>query len=271
MPELGEVEVVRRNLVRWWEGRRASKVRLRDESLLKNSDAGRLETALTRRLETAERRGKYLMCHLAGDRTAVFHFRMTGKIIRCDDPEREYARLSWYVDETGWLSFVDQRRLGTAHLMTADELASYEPLVEMGPEPEDLTVTRLRGSCTGRRLLKTALLDQAIVAGVGNIAISELFWRLEIRPDVRCGELSDRQLGRLIEEMPRYFEEVVEFSMADEIEYLQEGGADNPFAIYGRDGAPCPRCQTALAKTRVGGRSSFYCPVCQGEDDLASQ
>lgn len=264
MPELGEVEIVRRNLLQWWQGRAAAEVRLFDERLLKNAAFDEFERALGGRLDRPARRGKHLLCHFEGGKTVIFHFRMTGKIIRCDEPDPEYARLSWFVDGVGWLVFKDQRCLGEARVFDQDELACYAPIAKLGPEPQDVTVEHLREVCSDRRMLKTALLDQSVVAGVGNIAVSELLWRLELAPDVRCGALSGDDWRRLVEEMPRYFEEVVEASMADEVHYLEEAGAANPFRVYGCDGEPCPRCGAELEKTRVGGRSSYYCPDCQG-------
>lgn len=267
MPELAEVEVVRRNLVEWWEGRAASKVCLFDEKLLNETDTDALVQTLGEPLQEAGRRGKYLLCHFAGGQTVVFHFRMTGKIIGCDEPEPDYARLAWRVGDT-WLVFKDQRRLGEARLFaSADEFAAYEPLVKMGPEPEDVTVDYLREVCSDRRMLKTALLDQSIVAGVGNIAISELFWRLKLAPGVKCGELTDDDWQALVDEMPAYFDDVIEFSMSDEVWYIEEAGGgqrESPFRIYGRAGEACPRCGAELEKTRVGGRSSYFCGECQG-------
>ena len=264
MPELAEVEVVRRNLESWWQGRGASQVRLLDEDLLRETEPEDIRQVLSTPLERPERRGKYLLCKFRSARAVVFHFRMTGKIIRCDEPDPKYARLSWYVDGVGWLVFKDQRRLGHARLFDESELDEYEPLQKMGPEPEDVTVAHLRDACSGRRMLKTALMDQSIVAGVGNIAISELFWRLRFSPDVTCGELSDDDLERLVEQMPRYFDEIIEKSMADEVMYVEEAEMTNIFEVYRREGEECPRCGTAIEKRRVGGRTSYFCPRCQG-------
>lgn len=263
MPELAEVEIVRRNLDRWWVGRAADEVCLFDEQLVKETKPARLESALTERLERADRRGKYLVCRLAGGQVVVFHFRMTGKIICCEVPEPKYARLSWHVDGVGWLVFKDQRRLGDARVFSADEFPEYEPLRRMGPEPEDVTVDHLRGACTGRRMVKTALLDQSIVAGVGNIAVSELLWRMRWPPDVRCGDVDDEDMGRLVEEMPRYFDEIIDRSSAEEVRYVEEADTENVFDVYGREGEECLRCGGTIQRERIGGRSSYFCGECQ--------
>jgi len=262
MPELAEVEVVRRNLEQWWIGRQAVDVCLIDGELVDDDDGDALVDVLQRPLRSARRRGKYLSCHFDGQ-VLVFHFRMTGKIICADCPNPDYARCSWHIPQMGWLVFKDQRRLGSLRRMSSDKFHNYAPLEAMGPEPEDVTVEDIRGACTGRRLLKTALLDQSIVAGVGNIAISELFWRLELAPDIKCGQLTETDWRHLIRELPSYFDEIIEASMSDEIDYIEEGAGDSPFQIYGRGGRNCPRCGSDIQKTRVGGRSSYYCESCQ--------
>lgn len=267
MPELAEVEVVRRNLERWWQGHGADEVCVFDEKLVEKASVKAVQKALRTPLRRASRRGKYLSCELDDGSVLVFHFRMTGKIICCDVPEPDYARLSWHIDGVGWLVFKDQRRLGRLRLLDADAYENYEPLKKMGPEPEDVTPDYLQSVCSKRRMLKTALLDQSVVAGVGNIAVSELFWRLKFGPRIKCGELDEEDWQRLVDEMPVYFDEIIERSMSDEIKYVEEAGGPNIFCVYGRAGEDCPRCGTILQKRKIGGRSSYFCPRCQGEPD----
>lgn len=265
MPELAEVEVVRRNLEKWWLGRPAREVRLLDSKSLKQGSLRELEAAFLTPLEALSRRGKYLTAHFESGDAVVFHFRMTGKIVLSETPEPRFARLAWLIDGVGWGVFKDQRRFGEVHLLGPGGLAAYEPLMKMGPEPEDLTLEELRAKISDRKMLKSALLDQAVVAGVGNIAVSELFWRCGIAPESRGGDLSEAQWEALVVEMPRYFDEVIERSMADEIDYIGEaGGGENIFDVYGHQGEPCPRCGEPIALSRVAGRSSYFCPPCQG-------
>ncbi len=263
MPELAEVEVVRRNLSRWWRGRSADRVCILDEKLVESGESDALQAALKEPLKKAGRRGKYLFCHMACGQVLVFHFRMTGKIVCGDKPDPKYGRLSWHVDGAGWLVFKDQRRLGHLCLLSEETLDDYRPLKEMGPEPEDISVDYLRGVCSDRRLLKTALLDQSIVAGVGNIAVSELYWRLRFAPEIKCGQLDEEDWRRLVEEMPLYFEEIIEKSMSDEILYIEEGGTPNDFQVYARFDELCSRCGGTVDKRKVGGRTTYYCPECQ--------
>lgn len=267
MPELAEVEVARTRVEQWWRGRVAEDVRVLDEGVLDgDGDVADLEDALAQEVLAVRRRGKYLIVDFDGGQSAVFHFRMTGKITISEQPKRRFTRLSWLVAEVGWLVFDDARRLGGVALFDGDPCELYAPLVAMGPEPYDLAdgaALRAQLGATRRRL-KDALLDQKIVAGVGNIAISELFWRVGLAPEVRAHEVSDAQLDALVAEMPGYFDWLVEDQMADEIVYLGEGKAQNPFSVYKREDEPCPRCEEPIARATFGGRSTYYCPRCQG-------
>ena len=265
MPELAEVEVVRRNLEVWWKGRRADRVRIEDDAVLKEGRPEALREALEDRLKAAHRRGKHLICEMETKGWVLFHFRMTGKIVRRERLEDgDYRRLGWRVGPSSWLVFKDQRRLGGVRWFEEDPRRTYPSLAKMGPEPEALSVEDIRQAGTGRRMMKSTLLDQEVVAGVGNIAISEVFWQWGWSPRVRIGDLDDGELSRLVEVLPDYFDGVLEASMGDEVHYQNSGGAENIFAIYGREGEPCECCGKAVERAKVGGRSSYYCPGCQG-------
>lgn len=264
MPELPEVEIARRNLERWWEGRTADEVVLLDDKLLVETDASDLVDALQQPLESADRRGKYLLMQMADGRTVMFHFRMTGKILCGEGSEPEYARLSWHVPELGWLSFVDMRRLGDARVFTSEQLADYESLADMGPDPLEMTADDWHEALPdGRRLVKTALLDQSIVAGLGNIAASELMWRLGLPPRAKCRDLTDQHYERLAELVPEYVEAVIAEEAGEEITYIEEDLEVNPFQVYRREGEACPTCGAEIARQDVGGRSTYYCTSCQ--------
>ena len=266
MPELPEVEIARRNLERWWEGRAADEVAVLDEKLLVETEADELADALRQPLEEADRRGKYLLMRMADGRTVMFHFRMTGKIVRGEGPEPDYARLAWRVPEVGWLTFVDMRRLGDARVFTPDQLADYESLAEMGPDPLEMTADDWREVLPERRMFKTAIMDQSVVAGLGNIAATELMWRLELPPRMKCGDLTDEHLEELADLVPEYVESVIAAEAGEEITYIEEDLEVNPFQVYRREGDPCPRCGTAIENRKVGGRSTYYCPSCQAAE-----
>lgn len=266
MPELPEVEIARRHLERWWEGRAADEVVVLDEKLLVETEADELVDALRQTLERADRRGKYLLMRMADGRTVMFHFRMTGKIVCGQESEPEYARLSWRVPETGWLAFVDMRRLGDARVFEPEELDDYDSLADMGPDPMEMDAEDWREVLPSGRLFKTSILDQSVVAGLGNIAASELMWRLGIPPRGKCGDLTGQDLEALAETVPRYIESVIAEEAGEEITYVEEDLEANPFQVYRREGEACPSCGTAIEKQDVGGRGTYYCPACQSAE-----
>jgi formamidopyrimidine-DNA glycosylase len=264
MPELPEVEIVRQNLERWWEGTSADEVVVHDEKLLVDVAADQMVDALKREMVEAWRRGKYLVAKFDDDSAVVFHFRMTGKIVCGDDPEPEYARLAWHVPRTGWLAFKDPRRLGRAEYLAPGELEAYEPFGRMGPEPTGLSGEQLRDILPENRLLKSALLDQDTIAGLGNIAVSEIFWRMGLPPRAKTRSFDDQQFDELADAIDAFVDETIAVEGGDEVEYLAEGRDDNPFHAYGRDGEPCERCGADIETVKVSGRTTYFCPECQG-------
>lgn len=263
MPELAEVEIVRRNLEAWWT-RPASEVCLHDPQLLTRGTPAQLQELLCGAIPDIDRRGKYLVFRFDGDRALVAHFRMTGKFVRAPEPNVRFARLSFDAADGEWLVFKDPRRLGHVEVFAPGELSAYKPLNELGPEPIGLASDELARRLSPRRRLKDALLDQKVVAGVGNIAVSEIFWRLKLPPDVRVSALDKGMVGALGNEIGRYFEQLIDLQASDEVVYIGEGGpAENPFDVYGREGEPCPRCAAVIERVVIAGRSSYFCPDCQ--------
>lgn len=259
MPELGEVEIVRRNLEKWWVNQSAKQIVILDGEVF-SSGQERFETTMAQVAAKAGRRGKYLFVTFDNKNVIVFHFRMTGKITLEASPNTRFTRVAWQVDD-GWLCFKDARRLGHIDVFSAEEFQNYQPIERMGPEPFDITGAQLRERA-GKRILKSALMDQSVIAGVGNIAVSEVFWRLRIAPDILASQLTDDQWDDLASGLSDFFSEVIESDAADEIEYVNQGGP-NTFDVYGRLGEPCPRCGAVIARLKISGRSSYYCPVCQ--------
>jgi len=265
MPELAEVEIVRRNLERWWIGRAAQEVIVADDDLIVPSSREAVITALSEPAYAAMRRGKHLWVELGPSRHALlFHLRMTGKITLEDTPQARFTRLAWLIPEVGWLCFKDSRRLGTLEHLAPGLITSSAPINKLGPEPDALDgpSLKLRFGRSARRV-KELLLDQRVIAGVGNIAVSEVFWQLGLHPSVRPKQLDDDDYQRLSDALTSHFAQLLVSEQADELHYVNQGKAQNPFMVYLREGQPCPRCQAPLERMTFGGRSTYYCPRCQ--------
>jgi formamidopyrimidine-DNA glycosylase len=282
MPELPEVETVRRGLAPVLEGRRLSRV-VQNRPDLRWPLPERFAERLTgRRVERLGRRSKYLLADLDGGETLIVHLGMSGRMLV------EGAMLGEFVHEAGRLPahdhvvfevedgprvvFNDARRFGAMDLWPTDRLENHRLLENLGPEPlgNAFSAAHLAARFEGKRTpVKAALLDQRIVAGLGNIYVCEALFRAGIAPDRLAGSLSRERVERLAAIIRETLEEAIaaggsslrDFRHADgELGYFQ-----HTFRVYGREGEPCvrPGCSGTVARLVQSGRSSFHCPRCQ--------
>ncbi|HET7568322.1 MAG TPA: bifunctional DNA-formamidopyrimidine glycosylase/DNA-(apurinic or apyrimidinic site) lyase [Gaiellaceae bacterium] len=273
MPELPEVESVRRQLEPGLVGRRFVHVEISDPRLVRPYDPAEVAAELQdEQVAAVERRGKYLIVRFESGRVLLVHLRMTGSFLHAprgglqDDPHR---RAVVKLDDGSDVAYRDVRRFGTWLLLEPGEAQPYLD-AKVGVEPLDavFTAAHLGERLSRRRApVKAALLDQRTLAGMGNIYVDEALWRARINP-LRPAESVDRdELRRL----HRAIRAALEHGIARQGSTLRDyrlpdggGGAmQDEFKVYGRDGEPCDRCGTPIAKTRVGGRGTWYCPRCQ--------
>lgn len=278
MPELPEVEVCRVQLWQWTRGRRIVDVVARDPAVIRDRTSTLPSAALAggeARLrgivigatpEEPRRIGKRIGWTFEGrDDGLLLHLGMTGQWLRRgagDEPR--HAKLALVLDDDAWLWLTDPRRFGYIVPWPAERIEAALRR-EMGPDalrdPPDAETLRER--LRGRRAVKVALMDQRVVAGVGNIHASEALWRTRIHPDTPCEALTGDRIAALAAVLPEQMREFVDRMLADgEHAYVNLGGP-NPFDVYDREGEPCPRCATPIAASRHAGRSTFFCPRCQ--------
>lgn len=277
MPELPEVETVRRVLEPQLAGAVIDSVCIRDPKVIAHPDAEAFkESAKGRRIETLSRRGKFLIATLDdGSRIAV-HLRMTGCLLITPSgyPEEKHTHVVFTFADGRELRFSDTRRFGRLWLIRKDEEDSFTGISRLGPESDDPIISgeylskKLGGK---RKTIKESLLDQAVVAGIGNIYSDEILFAARIAPTRRAYTLSmdeRERLARAIPERIAFFTETNRISPED---YLRTKGKDyrnTPYIrIYGREGEPCPECGALLRRTVIAGRGSTYCPSCQGAED----
>jgi formamidopyrimidine-DNA glycosylase len=275
VPELPEVESVRRALEPVLVGRRFDRVQIDDTRLVRPFEPAEVAAELEgERVEALERRGKYLIVRFESSRVLLIHLRMTGNLLHApggslsDDPHR---RAVVRLDDGSDVAYRDVRRFGTWLLLEPGEAERYLA-AKVGDEPLDalFTAARLGERLAGRRgALKAALLDQRTLAGLGNIYVDEALWRGRINPLRPAGSLDPGELRRL----HRGIRAALEHGLARQGSTLRDyrlpdgssGSAQDEFHVYGRGGEPCDRCGTPISRTTIAGRSSWFCPNCQPE------
>ncbi|HEU0193228.1 MAG TPA: bifunctional DNA-formamidopyrimidine glycosylase/DNA-(apurinic or apyrimidinic site) lyase [Gaiellales bacterium] len=271
MPELPEVETVRRGLEPVLAGRVLERATILDGRLTAPDDP--LAVALELDGEhflAVDRRGKYLLFRFQTGRILVCHLRMTGNFLYASGavPGPGNLRATWELDDGALVFYADQRRFGTWRLVEPGGLDDYLRL-RAGPEPldGDWTAEHLRAATRRRRApVKALLLDQLVVAGVGNIYADEALWEARVHP-LRPGERLDMPaVRRLHDAVIAVLERGIAAQGASIRNYRGADGASGSmqerFAVYGRDGLPCLRCGTPIAKIRVAGRGTHFCPRC---------
>jgi formamidopyrimidine-DNA glycosylase len=272
VPELPEVETIRRQLAPALEGRRIVEVEVRDPRWCEPAPPEAIEDALRgRTIERAGRRGKYLILSLEDDVHLVMHLRMTGNLLLSDEPEDpQHLRVAFMLDDGRRLLFVDVRRFGTGDvLLGGDALDEYfESRLGVEPLSSDFTAEALRALARGRKQpVKAFLLNQERIAGVGNIYADEALFRAKIHPLRTVGTLKRQQIEALREGVVDSLQLGIDSKGASIDDYRHVDGArgsfQDRFLVYSRAGKTCVRCGTTIVKLRAAGRGTYICPNCQ--------
>ncbi len=260
MPELPEVEIMSRNLHRWMAGHTIKVVEVLDPKLNVES----LRSVEDQKVIRVYRRAKYAIIELAGGQSLVLHYRMTGKTVLDPDGQRK-ARIRWVMDTGQVVSFEDPRRFGTCERIASADGSEYFAERNLGPEPwptrRDAAwwQTQLAGL---RGPIKPALMRQDRVAGLGNIAASEILYRAKIHPTVPVPMVRARGWTDLAQAVPAFIEHTLQEESGDEIAYVNMGGAGS-FQVYGHAGEACSACGTLIERMVQSGRSTYFCAGCQ--------
>jgi formamidopyrimidine-DNA glycosylase len=273
MPELPEVETIRRQLEPALEARRIESVEVLDERWTRPAPPAELvRTVVGRRIGAVERRGKYLLLRLEGDRTLAMHLRMTGNLL-LDTGEGahdvRHLRAVIRLENGVRLLFTDVRRFGHAVVLQDAEMEDYLA-ARVGVEPlsERLTAEELCRLAAGRRApLKSFLLDQLGVAGIGNIYADEALHRARLHPLSPAGSLKPDDCEELRQGIVEALETGLRWGGASMDDYLdsrgEQGSMQEEFLVHTREGKPCPRCGAEIRRIVVAGRSTYFCPSCQ--------
>ena len=269
MPELPEVETVRRGLAASVTGRRIATVKVHDRRLRKPLARDFAASLVGRRIERVRRRAKYLLLDLDDAATWLVHLGMTGTmvVVPHDDAHRTHTHVVVGLDDGRSIRFHDPRRFGLMRVAAAERLAE---LATLGPEPlePEFSAEFLHGVARRqRRAVKSLLMDQQVVAGLGNIYVNEILFGAGVRPSRRTSRLTRADAARIVAETNRVLREAITLRGSSISDYRDErgepGAFQHTFRVYERDGEPCPRCSGPIRRRVIVGRSSYFCPRCQ--------
>ncbi|WP_026584332.1 DNA-formamidopyrimidine glycosylase [Bacillus sp. J33] len=273
MPELPEVETVRRTLQELVVNKTISHVSVFWPKMVKHPDeVSQFQDALAgQTFRDIGRRGKFLILY-TDDYALVSHLRMEGRygVFSKDEPVEKHTHVIFHFMDGTELRYKDVRKFGTMHLFTKGEELSTLPLAHLGPEPfaEEFTVDELSARL-GRtaRNIKTALLDQKTIVGLGNIYVDEALFRSRIHPERPANSLSGAEMELLHKEISETLKEAVEKGGSTIRSYVNSQGQIGMFQlelyVYGRKGEECKVCGNTLERIVTGGRGTVYCPTCQ--------
>ncbi len=278
MPELPEVEVVRRDLDREVAGKRIKTVETNGaRSVRRHKNRAEFASKLEgKRVTGVARRGKYLLVRLDGGDVLVIHLGMSGQLLRAKsakEPMPKHTHVVITFTQGGQLRFVDPRTFGEMFVTSYDDLEhQVDELAHLGLDPLEQTMSWERfGELIASRStkLKTALMDQTFLAGIGNIYSDEILFEAGLRWDRLTDSLSPEEVRRLYRAMMEILQDAVKYrgsSLADQ-QYVDVFGKPGEYQlhhnVYAREGQACRRCRRPVVRQRVGGRSTFFCDTCQ--------
>jgi formamidopyrimidine-DNA glycosylase len=275
VPELPEVEIAARNLRRWTKGRRIESVDPDPGAryVFRPATPARFARALEgARVDAIRRIGKQLLVTLERDGAPLgllAHLGMTGKWLRREDDAAapRFSRCRFRLDDGSVLDFVDMRLFGRLRAVPHARFETLPEVAGLGPDPleDGIDLGRLEEGLARSRLpVKVRILDQALLPGVGNIQASESLFRARLDPRREARSLSRAEVKRLAGAVLASVRETIAREDGPEVAYVEEPGTENPFVVYGREGARCPRRDGGVIRRIVQAqRSTFYCPRCQ--------
>jgi formamidopyrimidine-DNA glycosylase len=267
LPELPEVETIKNELAPHLTGRTFTGVEVCDPKLSIRPALDVFKDELMgRKIQTIERRGKYLMFNLSDGKVLIMHLRMTGSLLLNPENTERYIRATFRFDDGSQLYFIDRRRLGVVSLVDG----RISGMLKMGPEPlsDEFTPDKLAQLLKRRQApIKAVLLDQAVIAGIGNMYADEALFQAGIHPLKKAGDLSLTEVKRLYNAIVNTLESAIGNKGASVDTYSRPGGeigtAHYEFKVAHRRGGTCGICGTEIQRIVIRNRGTYFCPYCQ--------
>ncbi|HHV71757.1 MAG TPA: DNA-formamidopyrimidine glycosylase [Clostridia bacterium] len=275
MPELPEVETVRRSLQKRIIGMQIKKVKVFNQYTVKYPKVDEFEKGLVgEEFSEIGRKGKYLLLKFLSGNILVVHLRMTGQFLFVDANQEEYkhTQVVFELPAGKELRFVDIRGFGTMHYFKPEEFATFPGLNKLGPDPFDREFDLdwwIKSLKIRKTKIKSLLLDQTFISGLGNIYVDESLYAAKINPNCPANLLTEKQATDLYWAIKDVLQEGIKHRGTTISDYLdaegRKGEFQNYLKAYGQKGLPCSRCGTEISRIKLGGRSTYFCPRCQGK------
>ncbi|MBQ4163992.1 MAG: DNA-formamidopyrimidine glycosylase [Turicibacter sp.] len=273
MPELPEVETVKEALKQTAKGRQIKDIEIRYEPMIKNMTADEFKKALMNQtIRDISRRGKYLVFHF-DDYQLLSHLRMEGKYFYVEDDFElnPHVHVIFTLDNGSRLLYQDTRKFGTYHLYDkATDLETTAPFQVLGLEPfsKEFTPSYVKQKIKNKKKpIKSLLLDQTVVCGLGNIYVDEVLYRCRLHPLTSSSQLSDKEIENVVKYTQEVLARAIELGGTTIRTFSSSHGVSGTFQnellVHQRKGEHCFECQTPIEKIKVGGRGTYFCPTCQ--------
>ncbi|MCM1285053.1 MAG: bifunctional DNA-formamidopyrimidine glycosylase/DNA-(apurinic or apyrimidinic site) lyase [Acetobacter sp.] len=273
MPELPEVETIKNVIKQQIEGLKIDRLLLERPEIIAHPTAEEFCNTITGQIiSSMSRRGKFIIINLNSGDCVIIHLRMTGCLLvtPSDYPKETHTHIIFSLSNSTQLRFSDTRRFGRFWLIRDNETDIYSGIHKLGIEPfdDELTAQYLQKNFGKRKkAIKECLLNQSVVAGIGNIYSDEILFKAKINPSRSANSLSQIEWKMLADVIPERLSYFIERNVITPFDYLETKGKEyrnTPFLqVYGHSNQPCPVCESILIKTVIGGRSSVFCPDCQ--------
>lgn len=265
MPELPEVETIKRDLEKVVLGRKITEVCVRNPKVIREPGVAKFKKLLAgATIKNILRRAKLLILELSNGKFLTIHLKMTGQLVYPGGSKN--SRVAFHLSGGKILDLNDQRLF--AELRLVDDWRSLEFIQKLGPEPADLSLWQFKELLDKKRTaVKTLLMDQTFVSGIGNIYASEILFRAGIHPERRANELTEKEKELLFKAINDILKMAVEHAGSSVDDYVrvsgEKGGYVKYHKVYGREGKECLVCKTMIKKINQGGRGTYFCPRCQ--------
>ena len=273
MPELPEVETIRRALLKALPGRKITETNVRESRLRWPVDVEKVNRMVTDQVvKTVERRAKYLLIQLSNESSLVVHLGMSGQLLLLTDsrPLQKHDHVIFHFDDRSELRFRDPRRFGMVDVVSSAALTRYPRFAGLGFEPLDVHVTHdilFQKAKRSKKPIKNLLMDASFIVGVGNIYANEALFYAKIHPLTPSNKLGETDWQRLLEKLRDVLTQAIQEGGTTLNDFVNSNGETGYFqlslAVYGRSGETCANCGKTIQRIVQAGRSSFFCATCQ--------